>query len=334
MTVQFQPPPTQVDPLIHDALTGTFVFNPIWMQWFINLAAVISASGAGGGGAINHESLAGLLGGSAGQHYHTDNTQYTELVGNKAQGTVYAGPQAGGAAAPAFRRLVPGDLPSGAAMMLLQDGEDGLDGWMGASGGIGAEGPRGWPGQDGLDGEDGLSLPGLVGPAGANGLSIPGLDGEPQEDFFYVGFPEGDHSSFGEMTITDNATATTLTNATTYYQQTAGWTAGDLDDFTFDGTATLTCTRGGNYQTLCSFSVSCDGANQVLRFAIFQNGSLITEHLVRMKLVNVTDVNTGTICGLVGGVKSGDTFDLRIYNETSAGKTVTISDANFSIFAI
>ena len=109
----FAPPPTQLDPLIHDPATDSFVFNPVWMQWFINLAAFVTASGGGGGGAVNHESLAGLLGGSAGQHYHTDNTQYTELVGNKTANQVYASPSSGGAAAPAFRALVTADLPAG-----------------------------------------------------------------------------------------------------------------------------------------------------------------------------------------------------------------------------
>lgn len=174
-------------------------------------------------------------------------------------------------------------------------------------------------------------IPGARGQTGERGASVPGLDGQDGDDMALLGWPNPVHSSFGEMTMTANGTGTVATLQNTYYQQTAGWIVGELDDFTFDGTATLTAQRGGNYQTMCAFSGSSSGANQVYRFAIFKSGVLITEHLVRLKFNASSDVGGGTICGIISGVVVGDTFDLRIYNETSAGQTFTMSDANFNV---
>lgn len=185
-------------------------------------------------------------------------------------------------------------------------------------------------------GTDGLMalIPGPQGVTGAQGQAIPGMAGEDGTDEMpLLGWPNPAHSSFGEMTITGNVTATTLTLQNTYYKQTAGWVAGDLDDFTFS-TDTLTATRWGNFETLCTFCTTCNTPNQIIRAAVFQNGSLITEHLTRFKLLAGTDEVSATLSGVIANVNIGDTFDLRFYNETSAGATVTISDANFSIFRI
>ena len=157
----FLPPPTHIEPFTLDEATGRWMFSPIWMQWFIDVTAFITSSGGGGGGAADHESLTGLLGGAVGQHYHTDNTQYTELVGNKAAHLVYAGPTAGGATTPAFRALTPGDIPTGAIVAFGLDGEDGELGDQG--------------------------VPGPVGPAGQNVMGPPGLDGE-NADMESLGF--------------------------------------------------------------------------------------------------------------------------------------------------
>lgn len=184
-------------------------------------------------------------------------------------------------------------------------------------------------------GTDGMMalIPGPQGSRGVQGLFVPGMDGQDAEDQHWLGFPDIDHSSFGEMTISGNGTATTLTLQNTYYKQTAGWLAGDLDDFTFN-TDTLTCTRGGNFETACTLCITCSAANQIIRAAIFKNNALITEHLTRFKMVAGTDEVSVTVTGVIGAIVAGDTFDLRLYNETSAGATVTISDANFSIFRI
>lgn len=65
----FEPPPTWADPVIVDPATGKSQFNPVWLKWFVDLVAIINVSG-GGGGAITHNSTAGLQGGTANQFYH------------------------------------------------------------------------------------------------------------------------------------------------------------------------------------------------------------------------------------------------------------------------
>lgn len=43
----FTPPPTFAEPVTVDQLTGKSTFNPIWLQWFLSVAAFISQSGTG-----------------------------------------------------------------------------------------------------------------------------------------------------------------------------------------------------------------------------------------------------------------------------------------------
>ena len=202
----FLPPPTHIEPFTLDEATGRWMFSPIWMQWFINVSAFISSSGGGGGGAADHESLAGLLGGAVGQHYHTDNTQYTELVGNKAAHLVYAGPTAGGATTPAFRVLVPGDIPTGAVVAFGLDGEDGELGDQGVPGSIGPAG-QSIMGPPGLDGESadielfGFGVTG-VSVTGANGI---GVSGSPITSSGTIGL------SLGAITPTSVSTPSIIT---------------------------------------------------------------------------------------------------------------------------
>lgn len=41
----FQPPPTWASPVIEDEKTGDFVFNPVWLKWFLDLIANLTPSG-------------------------------------------------------------------------------------------------------------------------------------------------------------------------------------------------------------------------------------------------------------------------------------------------
>lgn len=114
MATQIEPPPTYADVVI--IVRGKPQFNPIWLKWFLNLAAILSNAGAGGGAGIQHNSLGGLQGGTAGQEYHLTSAAYTALVAalaNQSANLVFAGPGSGAAAAPSFRSLVDADLPGG-----------------------------------------------------------------------------------------------------------------------------------------------------------------------------------------------------------------------------
>lgn len=69
------PPPTYADVVLTDERTKKSVFNPIWLNWFLEIAQTLSQSGGGGGGGIQHNSLAGLQGGAAAERYHTTAAQ-------------------------------------------------------------------------------------------------------------------------------------------------------------------------------------------------------------------------------------------------------------------
>ena len=72
----FEPPPTWALPILVDERSKEAKFNPVWLKWFVDLAAVLSSAG-GGGGTIQHNSTGGLQGGSPGQYYHLTSQQYT-----------------------------------------------------------------------------------------------------------------------------------------------------------------------------------------------------------------------------------------------------------------
>lgn len=71
-----QPPPTWASPIIEDERTKETQFNPVWIKWFIDLVNVINVAG---GGAITHNSTAGLQGGQANQYQHLTTTEYNDL---------------------------------------------------------------------------------------------------------------------------------------------------------------------------------------------------------------------------------------------------------------
>lgn len=72
------PPPSYVSPIGLDQATQKPYFEPAWLQWFLDLAQILSQ--AGGTGGINHEDLASLFGGAAGDHWHLTQTQHDALV--------------------------------------------------------------------------------------------------------------------------------------------------------------------------------------------------------------------------------------------------------------
>lgn len=75
----FEPPPTYADPVLVDEKTGKSKFNPIWLKWFIDITAVLTAAG---GGSVVHNLTTGIQGGSPGQYNHLTNAQLALLVAN------------------------------------------------------------------------------------------------------------------------------------------------------------------------------------------------------------------------------------------------------------
>ena len=121
-------------------------------------------------------------------------------------------------------------------------------------------------------------------------------------------------TAYGEMTIDANATTTTLTTHGTWYQVTAGWAAGDLNGFTFTTSDALTCGSAGDYETIAAVSAKSSGSNQQLLFAVAKNGVIITDHIIETKYNNNTDIEAGTVSGIIKGVQIGDIFTLWCQN--------------------
>lgn len=83
MTIIFEPPPTYADVVLIDpgkkpGDPGFSRFNPIWLKWFVDAAAFITANG--GSGTSDHNQLSGLQGGSTNQYYHFTGTEHSALV--------------------------------------------------------------------------------------------------------------------------------------------------------------------------------------------------------------------------------------------------------------
>ncbi len=79
MTIQFTPPPTYAEVVLVDEKTEKARFNPIWLKWFVDVAAFITSSG-GGSGTTQHNSLGGLQGGTANQYYHLTSAQRSAVA--------------------------------------------------------------------------------------------------------------------------------------------------------------------------------------------------------------------------------------------------------------
>jgi hypothetical protein len=71
-------PPTYLQPVAKDPVTGREYFEPAWLQFFLDLAQILTT--AGGTTGIDHESLLGLLGGSAGGHYHLTSAEHSKAA--------------------------------------------------------------------------------------------------------------------------------------------------------------------------------------------------------------------------------------------------------------
>jgi len=138
-------------------------------------------------------------------------------------------------------------------------------------------------------------------------------------------------AKFGEMYIAGNSTATTVTVAATYYQVTAGWTQGTLDDVTFS-TDHLVVPADGNYYIMCSFSF--EGATgDTFKFDFHKDVGAgyvpIGKGDIRRKTPN-TDVGACAHHTIVA-LTAGDKIAIFGQNE-GATSNFTITDATFSIF--
>tara|TARA_R110000868_G_scaffold78757_3_gene224363 strand:- start:517 stop:858 length:342 start_codon:yes stop_codon:yes gene_type:complete len=65
----FEPPPTYAEVVVVDEEGKKPRFNPIWLKWFVDIAAFVSSSGGSGGGTV-HNNTTSKQGGTTNQYYH------------------------------------------------------------------------------------------------------------------------------------------------------------------------------------------------------------------------------------------------------------------------
>lgn len=73
----FEPPPTYAEVVLFDKDGKNPRFNPIWLKWFVDVAAFLSG---GVSSSITHNDTAGLQGGAVGEEYHLTSSQHTKVL--------------------------------------------------------------------------------------------------------------------------------------------------------------------------------------------------------------------------------------------------------------
>lgn len=145
---------------------------------------------------------------------------------------------------------------------------------------------------------------------------------------FPIDFDAG-ASIYAEMYLADNAVTQTLVNQNQFYQWTTGWIAGESKGFTLTpASGQIVPLYTAVYRVSITFGAFINAANQTLEFSLFKNGVYQPDHSMHLDLPN-TRGNSGAIAGILT-LNAGDVLDLRVQNTTSAGKVLTIEDANLN----
>ena len=201
--------------------------------------------------------------------------------------------------------------PTGAQGVQGTQGNQGFQGPTGSTGAQGTQGTQGTQGNQGFQGPIGIT--GSQGSAGAP--ATPGA------------------AAYGEMYVNGNTQSLSLTSSNTYYKFGGSWLAGDLNGFTF-ASDHLTCGITGSYLLNFVCSISIGSSNQNIVSSIFVNGISTTHSTTETKIGNANDITTLAMTGVIGNINSGDVIDIRFKNNTSSGKTLTVSYGELAITAI
>ena len=140
---------------------------------------------------------------------------------------------------------------------------------------------------------------------------------------------------YGSMYTNNLPIATTLTDASTWYELTdAGndWTVGELHLCTFS-TPRITVTEPGRYEITWMLSTdfsSTPGAAQEIEYGIMIGGSIQTPGRAHRTLANATD--TGHCSGVaILDLADNAAISLAASNETSGGKVLHVEHGNMTV---
>lgn len=107
----FPPPPTYAEVILVDERSKKGTFNPIWLNWFLTLAAALDGAG---GTILQHNDLSGLQGGTTNEFFHLTSAEYAAL-GVPTQNDILQG-RVFGEAPPA-----PADVRAGTGITVSRD---------------------------------------------------------------------------------------------------------------------------------------------------------------------------------------------------------------------
>jgi hypothetical protein len=146
----------------------------------------------------------------------------------------------------------------------------------------------------------------------------------PENNFFANYIP----ISIAEYSMSGNATATSLTNAATFYKIAGTTTAGSyISGFSLSNNrATLTSAVLGMFRVSASLTLF-DGNNQTLAVRIAKNGTTISTSEIRLD----TGGHTGTLnvfCQTVTELLPTEYIEVFIANVNNPTTSVTVTDLN------
>lgn len=137
-------------------------------------------------------------------------------------------------------------------------------------------------------------------------------------------------SQHGEVYVFDNASPQTLTNQNEYYQWTTNWVTSEINGLAWNSSSQFVIKVAGLYRLSFSATLFCGTANQDHEVAFFIDGATANDHRGHVSLLATSDKKQIVLLGLAV-LAAGALVDVRVQNVTSAGRALTIEDANFSI---
>ena len=133
----------------------------------------------------------------------------------------------------------------------------------------------------------------------------------------------------GEVSLTNNTLVTAIAGANTWTLINASWdgNSGNMffQNYT-NGTLEYTGTETMFFHVAMTISLSSAGANNVMRAAIFKNGTILSGGQIQQKLQGANDVGS-TAIHVATSLSTGDTLNVYLLNQNSADD-FTVTYAN------
>lgn len=190
-------------------------------------------------------------------------------------------------------------------------------------------GPTGATGVTGSTGSTGPTGPGITGPTGPTGAVI-GITGPTGPTG-----PNGGIGAYGELIVTGGSVATTMTIQNNFYLINGSWAANQVLNTTLTpASGTITIDIAGEYQTLCQLSYTTASSTiETIQFGIYLNNVALPSHNATSWVDTASFPNGVTLTG-IASLSVGDVLDVRVACLTTAGLSITVTDANFNLFMI